>query len=314
MSDHADPPLRHRTRRLKPIPTSSPAQQKGPRLTDLQSTRIISISRTGALKAAFEETPLRLRELEQGWRARRRIVLGDIEQDGDPVRRDSDETKLVRGQWTDAALKPGRDVYSGSSRGGEVRRPGGTRPSLRPAVQVISPPTPPPTPPIPNTHLPRTLDQYPNDYLPRGNQILHTPHSPLPIRSHPLPPATYPMPLTTSSKSTIQILPIPALHPSHDRTSTTGRIEIRIKLPTRTIETTNNGTTLSITPPSNSSRHIRTRTLDLAGWKELGKGDLKDWLMVYDVIEGFKRKTPRVRLFFINSNGADRDRSKCIFL
>lgn len=298
------------------------------------------------LRQAFQDTPERLRELEDGWRGRRKMMLAELSPnavskhgvDGlagklrvngeahgpkhcrktigagagarsDQFRSDQDAAQASRhhGALCDnhtIEMRPIRQY-----REYEQSNPIQDRIKVAPSssvnvhrkvpkvpIQSSLPPTPPPTPPHQADVHPRCssyarvrLDgkatTESNHILSRHSATLRLPNKrSQPILAHPLPPTAKPVPLT-STGGTIFV-------PPYGYGELVLAIEVNTPAP-KTIHILKGGRTITIVPSSPRStspnEHI---CLDQENqWSTQGR---KQWDLVQQIVEGFKRKTPRV--------------------
>ena len=268
-----------------------------------------------ASQKEYGETPEKLRELERGWRERRR-ALGEITMNAASSTLHTgyaDKAQMVKaGPSRTMAQRPdvGRPTYSPDPNRVRFRA---VRPTTNPAIHPIAKtkpfgqtrpthslqrrettlPTPPTSPKLPSTDNP--LDESaPPAPLPapgpnrRGSRdspsSKRTPAPRVTLQQTPpqrilrglLPPTTSPMPLTSGSSTTIHI-------PTSSR-------DIQIATPDCFISINEDGTEVRFTSTERGSR--RLRLADAHTWS---RDERKEWATVRDLVEGFKRATPRVR-------------------
>lgn len=255
------------------------------------------------LRIAFEETPAKLRELEQGWRARRRRVLGDVTEikqipaagssrqipseisevalsarETDPIGDQPESPRQVhrprrRISGSNPAtyrVMPPRTQELPSAHRDEVPlgRPGSSHISLR---VPVAPPTPPASPPTP----PRQPGLSPH------SQRIVEPGSPArlnrihPIMAQPLPPTSHPVPISRSTpRDTIRVLPFGS------------PIELAISL--------HSGRRKIVVLQGGLELNLEGEAVRLVEQKAWGRRERKEWEMVQALVERVKRSTPRV--------------------
>ena len=206
------------------------------------------------IRIAFEQTPNKLRLVEQGWRERRRQEINrkPIQQDGHGV----------------PGLKTVGDQVQRAGVGVAARnrkRPTEATPCL--ARHEPAPPTPPPTPPAAQdksicTKKDRKADTSIN--MPR------------PILADPLPPT--PTPMILGHKTTLFI---PDQSPSCPH-------EFVLRIGRRRISVMRGGEMIELASGTPVSR------MRLAEYKKWSQTQRKQWDTVWDLLEQVKRKTPRV--------------------
>ena len=285
--DASQPPTRFRDR-LRPQPAAGPSTlnarpfgQRQPNTTSADVTRLPSIRH---LRVAFEETPPKLRELEQGWRARRKRVLDDVTQAtqdrmtgssyeglgiGEARLDEGDDMVLSRQQHTalntssrprpaNAEIEPTQHIMTGPLR----------------AVPIPAPlPTPPASPPIP---VIRAVSPRTGSILPTARQHHHHELA-KPILAHPLPPSAHPIPISRRSRrETIRVSPL----------EWSTELVISLELGKREIRIMRGGKRVAF-----GDRELLLD--DQGGW---GKTDWEEWEMVQALVDRVKRATPRVSL------------------
>lgn len=260
MQDSSAPRLRRR-----PLVPLNPQIQRPASGTPISTAKLVektsaSIAR---IRTAFQDTPLRLRELEEGWREKRKRVLGHGAEtpirDGIPAPGQARKAEVGGGVGGDRMRRKRRE---------DIRAP--VRAAVRP---ITPPPTPPPSPS--RAKLPQNIQTY-SMKVSHPRIIPHIPDenppnvTPKPILSHPLIPTSKPIRLSSNPRSTIHT------HPP------TSPYELSIELATIKVHVYRGGRVIQ----------IGERKLLLNG---LGR-DEKEWMIVQDLVEGFKRRTPRVCL------------------
>ena len=262
-----------------------------------------------AALSVYGETPEKLRELEQGWRARRRMVLGELSSN-EGQRLTSASTPIrERGavanhetRWSppadDLQLRLRRPSGAGTAHQG---RPRSTRD--RPALPLPTPPnTPPPTaPPLGAMAMPQTCRRGLN--APKTTTY-GTASTLQPILSSPLPPTTAPVPLLRARSETITI---------HHPGST---IEITIRLGKAAMIQIRERGTVMIVQRREGTRWGTARTLRLSAINQFREEDVLQWRTVSELVERFKRQIPRVSFVYSveckssSIIGEDLDRSR----
>lgn len=265
------------------------------------------------IRTAFAETPAKLRELEDGWRARRRALV---------VRRENTDMGVDDGQGVCGAVGklggwyetevcpvpktiPRRDPDERALRGAavavdlmvrreETRRKPRNRPisvgmpntsslgdenraSSRPFKLTTTPPSK--LLPRPFTNNPAMRDERASKHRESSEP---EPAAILPILASPLPPTPQPVPLTGRSSDTIHVHA-----PTSDLglTLTQGSAKVQISADGRTIEFRQDD--------KKKNRHM-TRSIGLDAVSDWTEQDKKDWYLVAKLVEGYKRHTPRV--------------------
>ena len=300
--------VRLRERSLPKLAAEAPSQSK-------QST-VIEASGTSAdagsprkssirqLRVTFEETPLRLRDLEERWRARRRRVLGIVNNEARQSRT-TESSRMHRQegleiQAPNAVISQAIPVglgeqarYSGSTAqllppasGAHVALSSGvqTRHLLHQQIsqnvmastyttrRAMSFATAPPTPPTSPSSSLRRLNPPPQDtscVFPADRPAAQ------PILAHPLPPTTFPIPLwQKSSKDTIHIQP----------PDSQNELVISLGTSKRSVIVTRGGLEIIV------GNHV-VRLLAYSAW---GKRERKEWEIVLALVERVKQRTPRV--------------------
>lgn len=206
------------------------------------------------IRIAFEQTPNRLRLVEQGWRERRRedIARSPLQEQaaqGTPEKRDV-----------------GREVRSTTIRTIAKRSGRPTEAMPTRTKPVIAPPTPPPTPPA--SSIPVITNQDHQEHVGKD--------APRRIISHPLSPT--PTPMVLGHKTTLlipdQSLPSP--------------YECVLRIGSRRISVIPGGDVVEVVSGNRVSRICR------AEYKEWTQVERKQWETVWDLVEQVKRTTPRV--------------------
>lgn len=313
VSDESIPPIRLRIRPRRPplpapsaCPSTFPTSSAAVNSSNQDATDITKRS-IRQLRVAFEETPLKLRELEEGWRARRIRVLGEM----------TDQTVLVRGESRDGALmvsgvasihqqrglskEPGnlpeftcpirrvsrndiptaKVLHIGPLRNAPtyavVARPTRDPPEMQSVIRKIPIATAPPTPPAsPRSSLrrPSSPPLVGPSVAPAGRPT--APHTALPILAQPLPPTSHPIPVSRGSpKDTIHV----ESHPSATE------LVISLKSGKQVIQVLRGG--LEVVLDDRTLRSDEQSHWDIRQRKE--------WEMVQSLVERVKRSTPRVR-------------------
>ncbi|ORX39382.1 hypothetical protein BD324DRAFT_619466, partial [Kockovaella imperatae] len=203
------------------------------------------------------ETPERLRALEKGWRERRRVVLDEI----------SPGDRGLNG--ASSANGPRR-----KSNGNECKATEGSRQSITQLRRVTDQPDGPRKAPsrIPLRAIPH-IPASPPDNPPARIY--------LPILAHPLPPTAGPVYLLGRRDETITI---------HSPGSA---IEITIRLsPNREIRISHHGTRLAMY--HRKASWTLGKEIEL---QHLTSEDAAHWTTVAEIVERFKRQTPRVKMW-----------------
>lgn len=288
-----------------PKPTASVAA-KG---KDHQPSDVTALPSIAQLRIAFEETPTRLRELEEGWRARRRRMLGDITCEATqlPVAGGSQpNTKCGKiSSETRRAAKTGRRELESLSLALPARRlerqpaakaslavdansrvspsPGPPfapalkrepRPIIRTLPIIIAPPTPPASPPSPPR---RTIPPY---TVPTASSVIpgFKVAGGLPtILAHPLPPTSYPIPISRSTpRDTIHVQPLNSPY----------ELIFSLDHGRRKVSVVRGGEEIA----------LRDKVVSLRMQHLWDPKERKEWEMVAALVQRVKRGTPRVRL------------------
>jgi hypothetical protein len=279
----AEPIIRHRTR-IRPViqnPTVPPSVVPPVRI-DQDRTRVFSEGPTiRCLRAALGETPIKLRELEAGWRERRRILSGSGGAKESSNARVPRHVSQVLPSKTSGILNYGKKGLSGHT------------PQARamPALgldqpPIISPPTPPPTPPLitqrdkPSRSVPPSTRSKDHTYSLSHQQ------RPSPILSSPLPPTHQPVRLTSRSADTIHI---------HIPTGSNA-ITLSLRAKSLIIRISHDGNTFDLLPyrQAGAAPSVAPRRLTLSEWRKWSDSDRREWDLVGGSVESYKRHTPRV--------------------
>jgi len=280
VSDESIPPIRLRIRpRRPPLPAPSawpstfPTSSAAVNSSNQDATDITKRS-IRQLRVAFEETPLKLRELEEGWRARRIRVLGEM----------TDQTVLVtcpirRVSRND--IPTAKVLHIGPLRNAPTyavgARPTRDPPEMQSVIRKIPIATAPPTPPAsPRSSLrrPSSPPLVGPSVAPAGRPT--APHTALPILAQPLPPTSHPIPVSRGSpKDTIHV----ESHPSATE------LVISLKSGKQVIQVLRGGFEVVL-----DDRTLRSD--EQSHWDIRQR---KEWEMVQSLVERVKRSTPRVR-------------------
>ena len=257
--------------------------------TTIEDVRRTSIKQ---LRVTLDETPQRLKELEEKWRARRRgvsqLVTNEASQPrltGSSRTRGQDRLlpvgfgQRLRSSGSIANVLPSATVARVAPKSEvQTRHPprvgtsGDVMPSVHHTRRAVSfataPPTPPPSTPSSSCRL-EPPPQKTSFVLPAGQP------APRPILAHPLPPTTFPIPIgPKSSKNTIHIR----------CPESRNELVISLRASARSMVITRGGMELTV------GDHV-VRLLEHSAW---GKRERKEWEMVLALLERVKRATPRV--------------------
>ena len=286
----------------------------------------------------YGETPEKLRELERGWREKRRVLgektmntagssesalipapsgnavgkalLRRNERDGKDSGRKQvavgigltfHPAQLDRCGQPDQAVTPRDSTDALSNKGNKGILACRQRYPVKHALPVVggkkcdargtalpTPPASPRPPPLvfsntkaPPAHFPEAR-RVPQPYSSRPFHVIQLKPEvePKPILPGLLPPTPRPVPLTSHSKSTIQVL-----------APTSGRGMI-IRTSMALINIASQGRSISIASPDQGKKRVRRLSLDdSAQWTAQEK---KEWETIWELVMGFKRATPRV--------------------
>ena len=239
---------------------------------------------TRLLKTAQEETPDKLRHLEEGWRARRRTLIRAAPTvslhptKGTPI-----------GKWPrPRAQLPGQDSHANhQERAIGVHTPcpvptGLQKDTISRGQATL--PTPPPTP-SPSTsplQLPPVTTDVKRSLAAASSTLLDDRLRPSPIIAGALPPTNKPTIVTKGRSETICILPPESPY------------EMLLNFPhRRSVRILRNGLELQVMHNTRTSVLLeRTlRLIDASTWKQ---EDQKLWATVFGIIEGVKSRMARV--------------------
>lgn len=208
----------------------------------------------------YGETPDALRDLEKGWREKRRVVLGDIGVSNTPA-----PVRTRQLPSTKSTFKP------------RVARKQAGLPLSRP-LPVLQP----------VATLPPSFQKFGSIPLPTP------PHSPLPTKPSlekvlpilpgNLPPTRHLVPLTSGSRSTILISPYPAVYP------------ITLQLPDGlAVQIHKDGSLIRYQDPG-STKSNAWRLIRLSEQTRWTNEETARWEGIAKLVEGYKRATPMVSL------------------
>lgn len=264
-------------------------------------TRISSEGPTiRGLRAAFEETPIKLRNLEAGWRDRRRLS-GVKAAPAEPSM--SRKVSFGRPDKASRTIKASRTVKANvrgsdneNSRKGDAgppkqplyRRLHETRHEVRSPPPVIGdalPPSPPPTPPPPidvTKSSARPAHELLIPLFKASPRLSRATDIPEPILSSQLPPTNQSVRLTSRSSDTIHV---------HSPDTRLG-ITATLRGGAQWISVPQDGRSLYITTETNGLS--RSRLIQVDEWSRWSEDDRRDWELVRRTVETYKRNTPRV--------------------
>ncbi|WWD21263.1 hypothetical protein CI109_105747 [Kwoniella shandongensis] len=283
----------------------------------------IKEGQSSILSKVLADTPPRLRELEQGWKNRRRRVVEEVSfarsrgDDRRPILGTTDDTIGRRFRRRPSSLDATRKARVERKDGAKVEGPLTEKTAKRPQkgtnnvrFESSTPsalPTPPNTPPLPeNTLTPATRTSFSRQRdcsrqrcEPESGPADLDVHAKIdhaklkssssrarPILAKPLPPSHRPVPITSKGRSTIYMA-----GPNEG-------IEMRVALPEDQVVRINKGGEVVVfTRERNDSGVLYERTLRLPEIAQWGKSDEQAWVMIQRIVEEFKRHTPRVKLF-----------------
>ena len=252
-----------------------------------------------------EETPPKLRELEKGWRAKRRAVLGEQSDNASPIvepKRQRNVLEFKRPLLTTIPLVS-TTQYTAKARAARVSRasspmPGPDEPSLslcrrKPPPSVPSPlPTPPPTPPI--SELSKRPSRTARPFKassPTPKPAESEKDTLQPILASPLPPTSSPVPLVRGRPETIDLHPPASKHSFSLRTK-----DILIKV-------LRDGKSLQVLRWVDR-RWSLVKNLRYGEKEKFDRDDVAQWRIVQQLVEKLKRETPRVGVAFSPKAGS----------
>ncbi|WWD07026.1 hypothetical protein V865_005123 [Kwoniella europaea PYCC6329] len=275
---------------------------------------------------ALEDTPSPLRELERGWKEVRRERLGipqpmdgdetaiqltqtQYEQSPNPKNIDEEHQKELRGDRMRQL-----DSYDGIKRNVHERNKNqiNVRFVTSSSSALLTPPhTPPESPRSPHVDSSTTINRNVSEYPPPTSMTVEPKmstaktaivNSPLvpdtihreqpftrdtiqPILSYPLSPTSHPVPIQKNKKDTIYIPSQPSSY------------EMILYLVVGRIFKVKKGGSLVEFTIGDGKGKKRERILNISHAEHWGQGDRRDWENLRGVVEGFKRITPRIKIF-----------------
>ena len=207
------------------------------------------------LKIAFQDTPIKLREIEQGWKGRRRARTVSV---GDTSR---------------AARTPSKSPGS---------RPRRQFPALAEDQATVPVPSQPylPSPPL------TPFEQHDRDQETASTTQSPTGPKPLslrPILANPLMPTRRPIKV------------VPGTYMSVPDISHQSEYEIMLEMGSQRIIVAQGGTSLSTSSSvGKRDAELKSRSISLSGYRNWTEEEKEQWTLVAELVEIVKRKTPRV--------------------
>ncbi|WVQ63635.1 uncharacterized protein L199_001788 [Kwoniella botswanensis] len=313
-----DPNIEHGSS-PRPVPTT-------PRQTDRSPPHRAALLSTLRYEQTLEATPSPLRELERGWKEVRRNRLGlpqpmdgdetaiqlrhtHYEQSPDPENIDEEHQKELKGD-----RRRQIDSYNGFKRDRPERNKNqiNVRFVTSSSSALLTPPhTPPESPRSPHANVSTMINRNASKYPPPTSMTVEPKlstaktafvTSPLvpdtihreqpftrdtiqPILSYPLPPTSHPVPIQKNQKDTIYI---PSQPSSYEM--------ILYLVGGRIVKVKKGGSLVEFTTGDNKGKKRET-ILKISHAEHWVQGDRRDWENLRGVVEGFKRITPRIKIF-----------------